>query len=155
MDIPANYQPRAYQLPFLVNMDRGKKRACLVWHRRSGKTKTIFNFTIKKAFERVGQYFHCFPEYNQGRKMLWDGIDEERVLDKHCPPQIRKAVNKQEMKIDLINGSLWQIIGADNYDAVVGSNPVGIIFDEFSISEKMKKAWDFFMPILVENRRVS
>jgi hypothetical protein len=151
MDIPCNYKPRPYQLPFLVNMDRGKIRACLVWHRRSGKTKTIFNFEIKKAFERVGQYFHCFPEYNQGRKVLWDGIDETRVLDLHCPPELRKATNKQEMKIDLINGSLWQIIGADNYDAVVGTNPKGIVFDEFSISEKMRKAWDFFRPILVEN----
>jgi hypothetical protein len=158
MDIPANYTPRPYQLPFLSNMDdsakfnrKGKQRGLIVWHRRSGKTKTIFNFEIKKAHERKGQYFHCFPEYNQGRKILWDGIDNDRVLDMHCPAELRKSVNKQEMKIELTCGSSWQIIGADNYDSLVGSNPVGIVFDEYSISEKMKKAWDYFRPILVEN----
>jgi hypothetical protein len=52
----------------------------------------LLNFTIKKAFERVGTYFHCFPEYGQGRKILWDGIDREgnKVLSYHIPDQLRK-----------------------------------------------------------------
>ena len=99
-------------------MDSGYKRACCVWHRRSGKSKTLLNFTIKKAFERVGVYYHAFPEYGQGRKILWDGIDKDgfKVMD-HIPQALRKATNKQEMKIELVNGSIWQIIGADNYDS--------------------------------------
>lgn len=153
MDIPHNYKPREYQLPFLRAMDNGKKRAVWIVHRRGGKTKTVFNFTIKKAFERVGTYYHCFPEYGQGRKIIWDGIDKEgnRTLDHHCPVEIRKATNKQEMKIELINGSIYQIIGADNYDSLVGPNPVGLIFDEWAVSDRYPKAWDYFRPILTEN----
>jgi len=150
--VPYNFEPRSYQLPFLDAMDSGYKRACCVWHRRSGKSKTLLNFTVKKAFERVGVYYHAFPEYGQGRKILWDGIDKDgfRVMD-HIPHSIRKATNKQEMKIEFVNGSIWQIIGADNYDSLVGPNPVGFICDEWAVSDKYPMAWDYFRPILVEN----
>jgi len=113
---------------------------------------TLLNFAIKKAFERVGVYYHCFPEYNQGRKILWDGIDKEgrRFLD-HIPKQLIKAQNKTEMKIELTNGSIWQIIGADSYDSLVGPNPVGLIPDEWAVSDKYPRAWDYFRPILAEN----
>jgi hypothetical protein len=150
--IPHNFNPRSYQLPFLRAMDSGKNRACLVWHRRSGKTKTLLNFTIKKAFQRVGAYYHAFPEYGQGRKIIWDGIDKDgfRVLD-HIPREVRKSENKSEMKIELVNGSIYQIIGADNYDSLVGPNPVGLILDEWAVSDKYPLAWDYFRPILAEN----
>ncbi len=153
MEIPVGYTPRSYQMPFLKAMDSGTRRACVVWHRRSGKTKTLLNFSIKKAFERVGTYFHCFPEYGQGRKIIWDGIDKEghRVLDYHVPEVLRKSTNKQEMKIELISGSVYQIIGADNYNSLVGPNPVGLILDEWAVSDRYKFAWDYFRPILVEN----
>ncbi len=153
MRIPCNYEPRLYQLPFLQAMEGGKKRACLVWHRRSGKSKTLLNFAIRQAFERVGTYYHAFPEYGQGRKILWDGIDREGhpVMDYHVPKEIRSASNSQEMKISLINGSVWQIIGADNYDSLVGPNPVGLILDEWAVSDKYPMAWDYFRPILAEN----
>lgn len=150
--IPHNYVPRSYQMPFLRAMDSGKKRACLVWHRRSGKTKTLLNFTVKKAFQRVGAYYHAFPEYGQGRKIVWDGIDKDgfKVLD-HIPKEIRASENKSEMKIEFINGSIYQIIGADNYDSLVGPNPVGLILDEWAVSDRYPTAWDYFRPILAEN----
>lgn len=134
-------------------MEGGLKRAGLIWHRRSGKTKTLLNFTINMAWERVGTYYHCFPEYGQGRKILWDGIDGEgnKVLDYHIPMEIRTHTNKTELKIELKNGSIWQIIGADNYDALVGPNPVGLILDEWAVSKRYPQAWDYFRPILAEN----
>ena len=134
-------------------MDSGIRRALLVWHRRSGKTKTLLNLTVKKAFERVGAYYHAFPEYGQGRKIIWDGIDKEgnNLLETHIPPSIRRSTNKTEMKIELISGSIYQVIGADNYDSLVGPNPVGIIFDEWAVSDRYPSAWNYFRPILVEN----
>lgn len=151
---PHNFTPRNYQIPFFQAMDDGYSRAALIWHRRSGKSKSLLNFAIKKLFERVGTVYHCFPEYSQGRKVLWDAVDGEGhpVMLHHCPPAARKSTNTQEMKIVLINGSVWQIIGADNYDSVIGSNPVGLILDEWAISDKYPMAWDFFRPILAENK---
>lgn len=150
--IPYKFSPRSYQVPFLQAMDSGKKRACWVVHRRGGKDKTAVNFTTKRAFQRVGMYYHCLPTYNQARKVLWDAIDKDgfRMMD-HIPESVRAKTNQAEMKIQLANGSIWQAIGADNYDAVVGANPVGLVMSEWAVSDNYPKAWDYFRPILAEN----
>lgn len=152
--IPFNYKARPYQKPFWRAMQmQGYKRACLVWHRRAGKDKSVLNFTVDQALnERVGVYYHCLPSYNQGRKVLWDGIDKDgfKMLD-HIPDDVIAKKNNTEMKVELVNGSIWQVIGADNYDAVMGSNPVGIVLSEYSVSDRYPMAWDYFRPILAEN----
>jgi hypothetical protein len=37
-------------------------------------------------------------------------------------------------------------------DALVGPNPVGLILDEWAVSKRYPQAWDYFRPILAENR---
>lgn len=131
-------------------MDSGTKRAVLVWHRRSGKDKTAINFTVKESLKRVGTYYHILPYYNQGRKAIWDGIDKDgfRFID-HFPKELRANTNEQEMRIELRNGSAWQVIGSDKIDAVVGTNPVGVVFSEFPLQRP--EAWELIRPILAEN----
>lgn len=149
--IPYNFTPRFYQKPFLKAMDNGLKRAVLVWHRRAGKDKTTWNFLIKRAFERVGIYYYFFPSYTQGKKILWDGIDKDgfKLLD-HIPKRTRDGKpHETEMKITLINGSVIQLVGTDNIDSIVGTNPIGCVFSEYSIQDP--KAWQFVRPILAEN----
>jgi phage terminase large subunit len=46
-------------------------------------------------------------------------------------------------------GSTWQVIGSDNYDALVGSPPVGVVFSEWALSNP--QAWSLIRPILAEN----
>jgi len=53
------------------------------------------------------------------------------------------------MKIRLKCGSLIQIIGTDNIDAIMGTNPVGCVFSEYSLQNPA--AWDLIRPILTEN----
>lgn len=152
IQIPYHFTPRSYQLPFLDAMDSGCKRACWVVHRRGGKDKTALNYTVSQAFRRVGTYYHCLPTYNQGRRVIWDARDKDGFkFTDHLPLPLRKSTNNTEMKIELINGSIWQIIGADNYDAVVGANPVGIVFSEWAVSDNYPKAWEYFRPMLAEN----
>lgn len=85
--------------------------------------------------------------------MLWDAIDNDgnKYIDYHIPKEFRKATNKNEMKIEMSNGSIWQIVGADNYDSLVGPNPVGLILDEWAVSARYPQAWNFFRPILAQN----
>jgi hypothetical protein len=153
LNLPYNYTPRSYQLPFWKAMESGKRRACLIWHRRSGKGKTVINFIARSMYERVGTYFHCFPEYNQGRKVLWEGRGKDgfKYIDHFPKPLLAKQPNNTEMKIEYKNGSIFQVIGADTFDSAVGSNPVGIVFDEFSLSDKYQDAWAYFRPMLAEN----
>jgi len=151
IEVPYNFKPRAYQLPFLRAMDSGCKRAILVWNRRSGKDKVCFNYTVKKAFERIGTYYYFLPTYSQGKKVIWDNIDNDgfRMLD-HIPKELVKNTNATELKVELVNGSIIQLIGADEFKkSGVGTNPVGVVFSEYSITDP--EAWKYLAPILAVN----
>lgn len=104
----------------------------------------------KKAFTRVGTYFYILPTYSQAKKVIWDGIDKDgfRFLD-HIPKEVIKSKNETDMQIELINGSIIQLIGADNIDRIVGTNPMGVIFSEYSLMKP--NVWEFIRPILAEN----
>jgi phage terminase large subunit len=53
------------------------------------------------------------------------------------------------MKITLKNGAIWQLVGSDYYDSLVGSNPFGIVMSEAALSDP--RAWSMFRPILAGN----
>jgi len=148
--LPHNYKPRDYQKGLYNCIANGYNRGVAVWHRRSGKDKTLLNLIVKEAHKRKGVYYYFFPTYNQGRKVLWDGIDRDgfRYMD-HIPQELRDNTNQQEMKIKLKCGSIIQIIGTDNIDAIMGTNPVGCVFSEYSLQNPA--AWDLIRPILAEN----
>lgn len=151
LKLPFNYRARPYQVPFWQAMQKGKKRAVLVWHRRAGKDKTCFNYLVTQACKKVGIYYYFFPHFNQGRKALWDNIDKDgfRTLQ-HIPFQILDGnPNATEMKVRLKNGSLIQIIGTDNIDSIVGTNPIGCVFSEYSLQNPT--GWTLIRPILREN----
>jgi hypothetical protein len=134
-----------------TDMEARKKRAVCIWHRRAGKDSFALNFTAVMAHQRVGSYWHMLPTLQQARRVVWDGIDKfgRRMIDQAFPKQIRKNINNTEMKIEFKNGSIWQCVGSDNYDSLVGTNPIGVIFSEYSIADP--RAWDFLRPILAEN----
>lgn len=72
---PYRFTPRNYQLNLLRKLDAGYKRIIMVRHRRAGKDKLCRNMMINKAVQEVGNYFYIFPTYSQGKKALWDNID--------------------------------------------------------------------------------
>lgn len=149
--VPYKFTPRPYQLPSLQALDSGIKRVIKVWHRRSGKDKSDFNYMVKEACKRVGTYFYFLPEYTQARKVIWDNIDNDGFkLTDHIPEEIIKNKNETTLKIELINGSVIQLMGADNFaQSGVGTNPIGVVFSEYSITNP--KVWDFIRPILLAN----
>ena len=149
--IPNNWNPRPHQLPFFQAMDSGKKRACLVWHRRAGKDSSVLNFTAKEMFKRVGNYWHLFPKQRQARKAIWNGIDGQgrKIINQAFPEELRTRTDGTEMMIEMANGSTWQLCGSDNYDSLVGANPIGVVFSEWSLCDP--NAWNYIRPMLAEN----
>jgi len=149
--IPNEWEPMVHQLPFFQAMDGGVKRACLVWHRRAGKDSSVLNYTAKEMFNRVGNYWHLFPKQRQARKAIWNGIDRNgrRIVKQVFPEQVIKRMDSTEMMIEVANGSTWQLCGSDNYDSLVGANPVGVVFSEWSLCDP--HAWDYIRPMLAEN----
>lgn len=160
LHIPFNYQARDYQKAFFQaackdNDSHGVakepvKRAVLVWPRRHGKDKTMLNAMLWNMLKRVGNYYYVFPEFNQGRKALWDNIDSSGFHTmEHIPIIIRKRTDQQQMLIELFNGSLFQIVGASDIDRIVGTNPIGIVFSEYSLMSPT--VLGYLLPIVTEN----
>ena len=65
------------------------------------------------------------------------------------PDEVIAHRNNQEMVLTLINGSMIYFLGSDNIDSIVGTNPIGVFFSEYSVHKPY--VWDFLRPILVEN----
>lgn len=150
--LPNGWSPRPYQVPLWNYLSAGGKRACVVAHRRWGKDDVALHNTACAAMERAGNYWHCLPEYSQGRKAIWLAVNPhtgKRRIDEAFPLEIRKRTVDQEMMIEFVNGSTWQVIGSDTYDRLVGATPAGIVFSEYALADPA--AWDYFRPMLAEN----
>lgn len=143
---------RPYQQPFHKYLVGGGKRAIEIAHRRWGKDEIVLAATCELAHQRVASYWHCLPEYEQGRKALWTAINAhtgKRRIDEAFPPEIRESKNEQEMFIKLKCGSTWQIIGSDRYNSTVGAGVAGIAYSEFALANP--SAWAYHRPMLEEN----
>lgn len=151
IQLPYRFEPRPYQLPLLEAFDNGFMRLVQLWHRRSGKDKLDLNIVAREMQRNVGNYYYLYPTYAQGKKALWEGIGKDgfRYIN-HFPKELLEGdVNNSEMKIRYKNGSLFQVVGTDDIDRLVGTNPRGCVFSEYSLQNP--KAWDFIRPILREN----
>ena len=150
IQLPHNFTARSYQEPLMSFIEEGGKRAFCLWHRRSGKDLTLWNLVISEAMERVGIYYYLLPTFTQAKKIIWDGITNDGLKFLDCiPPELLKSKNGSEMKLELVNGSIIQLIGTDNYDSIRGTNPVGCVFSEYAFQNPM--AWEVVKPILKVN----
>lgn len=153
IELPAGeWRPRDYQMPVWRYMENGGKRAVAVWHRRAGKDEFCLRWASVAAFEQVGNYWHMLPEAAQARKAIWDAVNPHtghKRIDEAFPVELRRTTRQQEMMIEFLNGSTWQLVGSDNFNSLVGSTPRGVVFSEWALADP--RAWAFVRPILLEN----
>ena len=149
--LPNGWQPRTHQRRLWDYLEGGGRRAVAVWHRRAGKDSTAINWTAVAAHQRIGTYWHMLPTATQGRMVVWEGRDGRgrRLIDQAFPPSLRSSERNDRMSMELKCGSVWQVVGSDNYDRLVGANPIGVVFSEWSLTDP--RAWDYVRPILAEN----
>jgi hypothetical protein len=151
--LPAhNWQPRHYQLPAWTALESGVKRIALAWHRRSGKDDIALHWAACSAMQRIGSYWHMLPAANQARKAIWDAVNprtSRRRIDDAFPDEICEQRREQDMFIRLRGGSTWQVVGSDNFNSLLGSPPVGVVFSEYALADP--SAWALLRPILAEN----
>ncbi len=152
VDVPDGWKPRPDQHPLLRYLEEGGKRAVVVAHRRWGKDDVALRFTATQMLERPGNYWHMLPQYAQARKVVWEALNPntgKRRIDEAFPPDTRQRTRDQEMMIECANGATWQLVGSDNYNSLVGSAPVGIVFSEYAVADPL--AWAYLRPILAAN----
>lgn len=144
------FSPRDYQKSFLSAMASGMMHALLIWHRRSGKDLCAWHWMIIAALSRVGNYFYYFPTFELGRRILWNGKTRDgKTFLSFLPDALISNMNQTEMRINLINGSMIQVLGTDDVDRVaVGTSAHGAIFSEYAVQNP--KAAQYISPILRE-----
>lgn len=142
---------RPHQAAARKAFDEGKRRQLLIWHRRAGKDIHGLNLARDESQLHVGGYCHFYPKHVQAKRAIWNGIDPKigrNFIDAAFDGLIDHR-NNTEMFLQLKRGSTWQLLGSDNYDRVVGSNLLGVVFSEWALSDP--RAWDYVKPILREN----
>jgi len=152
--LPNSWRPRPYQMGLWGALEAGCRRAVSVWHRRSGKDDVGLHWTATQVIQRPGAYWYLLPQSNQARKAVWDMVDGHtgrRRIDWAFPPEMRESTREHDMLIKFKGtGSTWQVVGSDNYNALIGSGPCGIVYSEYMLSDP--NAWSFIRPILAENQ---
>lgn len=152
IQLPNSWKPRDYQMDAWRYLENGGRHCEVVWHRRSGKDELGLHWTAVAAFQRVGTYWYLLPMASQARKAIWNAINPhtgKKRIDEAFPEAIRRRKNDQEMYIEFVNGSTWQVVGSDNFNSLVGSPPIGLVYSEWAVSNPAAKA--YLRPILAEN----
>lgn len=89
--------------------------------------------------------------------MVWEGrtrdgrafLDHFPGIDNIGPGRIITRKRDDTMSLWFHNGSQYQVIGAEEPDRLVGANPIGIIFSEWSVMPP--RVWEYLRPIVAEN----
>jgi hypothetical protein len=151
--LPAGgWRPRPYQMDAWKYLEQGGKRLVLVQHRRAGKDEVALNWTAIAAVQRPGTYWYLLPEISQGRKAIWNAVNEDtgiRRIDQAFPEELRARTNDHEMFIEFKSGSTFQVVGSDSYNSLVGSPPVGVVLSEWALANPA--AWAYLSPVLERN----
>jgi len=146
-----SFVPRPYQIPILDALENKEyKKIIAIMPRRAGKDMVAWNLAIRQCVKKTCIVYYIFPTYSQAKKVIWSSItnDGKQFLD-FIPKELIASKNSQEMKIVFTNGSILQLIGSENIDSIVGTNPYGCVFSEYALQDP--KAYQFIRPILAAN----
>lgn len=126
MQITIPYKPRAQFQPF---HDRTQRWACIVAHRRAGKTVTCINELLRAALTSDRdrpRFAYIAPLFKQAKDISWD------YLKHYAAPlkAVGATFNETELRIDLPGGGRVRVYGADNPDSLRGIYLDGVVIDE-------------------------
>jgi len=103
--------------------------------RRWGKSVLSRLIILKWAVEKQGVYFIVSPTYKQAKMIHW------RDMVKEVPSAWIKKKNEVELSITLQNGSIIELKGAENPDALRGVKLRGLVIDEIASIRNWEWLW--------------
>jgi len=123
-----DYIARPQFVPF---HKRTQRFACIVAHRRAGKTVACIHDLLDGALrcERTRPRFaYISPYLKQSKTVAWDYL--RAAIAPLCA--WGATVHESELRCDLRNGGQVRLYGADNADALRGIYLDGVVLDEFA-----------------------
>lgn len=123
---------------FRAYLERKERWACLVVHRRGGKTFSCIQDLILKAatFKRPGpppRYAYIAPTREQAKDVAWGYL---KTFTWQIPGVI---TNESELKITFADGASIRLYSGDNYERMRGLYFDGVVMDEMADMDPM--AW--------------
>lgn len=114
--------------PFRPYLNREQRWACIVAHRRAGKTVACVQDLVKRAGEhklREPRFAYIAPTYGQAKDVAWSYLKEYTA---HIPGM---KVSESELSVQFPhNGARVRLYGAENYDRLRGLYLDGAVIDE-------------------------
>ena len=103
--------------------------------RRWGKSVLSQLVVLQWAIKAVGTYWIVSPTYRQGKQIHWRGL--QQVI----PREWVVKKNEVELSITLKNGSIIELKGAENPDALRGVKLRGLVIDEIASIRNWEWLW--------------
>ena len=95
--------------------------------RRFGKTHLSIRELCKNAKDPDKTVWYIAPTYRQAKMITWKKLRKKLIDLKWA-----KKINETELSIELKNGSVIALKGADNYDSLRGIGLDYLVIDEFA-----------------------
>ena len=143
---------RHYQIDFLRAVLEGKN-VCSIIHRRAGKDTVCLQAILLRALTRIGTHIYLFPLQKQARDVIWNGMDfDGKPFISYFPECLIASKNTARMEITMLNGSRIVLAGSNNFNSHMGSNPITIVYSEFSLHNPLAR--QYMNPIIVQNKGI-
>jgi len=147
MQAELSYTPRPQ---FIAFHQRTQRFACIVAHRRCGKTVASVNELLIRALytpKEDARYAYIAPYYRQAKDVAWSYLkDAARPFIKS-----EKDIRESELRVKLINGSWITLYGSDNPDTLRGIYLDGVVIDE--IGDARPTLWEeVVLPTLADRK---
>ncbi len=127
-ELVVDYAPRPQ---FAAFHQRRERFACIVTHRRAGKTVACVQDLQRAALEcpRVRPRFaYLAPFLKQSKAVAWDYLRDAISLIR----AFGATAHESELRVDYPRGGQVRLYGADNPDAMRGIYLDGIVLDEYA-----------------------
>lgn len=147
--IDLGYRARKQFVPFHT---RKQRWACLVAHRRAGKTVACIMDLVDAALrceKPNGRFAYVAPFYAQAKDVAWS------YLKQYTGAIPGVEVNESELRVDVPTGygsrARIRLYGADNYERMRGLYLDGVILDEYADMDP--RAWSEVIRATLADRK--
>jgi phage terminase large subunit len=127
-ELVLNFTPRAQFVRFHA---RAERFACIVTHRRAGKTVACVH-DLQRAALSCGKprprFAYLAPLLKQSKAVAWDYLRDAMAPLR----RLGATAHEGELRIDYPGGAQVRLYGADNPDALRGIYLDGIVLDEYA-----------------------
>lgn len=143
-NIVFDYEPR----PQFESLHQRKERwACMVCHRRAGKTVAAIHELVVRGLhtnKKNARFAYIAPFYRQAKDVAW-------VYLKEATKAFASKIRESALRVELPNGAWITLYGADNPDALRGLYLDGVVLDEYG--DARPSLWgQVVLPTLADRR---